>query len=69
MAGDIQMRAVTLLAVALLPAFASAQQVPATAERVVAIKAGRLIDVTNGAVLENVTIVVRASASKRLVRM
>jgi imidazolonepropionase-like amidohydrolase len=53
------MRAVALLAVALLPAFASAQQTPAAPERLVAIKAGRLIDVTNGAVQENVTIVIR----------
>ena len=52
------MRVATLLAVALLPAFASAQT-PATQDRLVAVKAGRLIDVATGAVQENVTIVIR----------
>ena len=52
------MRLVPLLAVALLPALASAQT-PAAPERLVAVKAGRLIDVSNGSVQENVTIVIR----------
>ena len=52
------MRVATLLAVALLPALASAQA-PTAPERLVAVKAGRLIDVSNGAVQENVTIVIR----------
>ena len=34
-------------------------QTPATPERLVAVKAGRLIDVASGAVQENVTIVIR----------
>jgi imidazolonepropionase-like amidohydrolase len=53
------MRVAPMLAVALLPALTAAQQAPTAPERLVAVKAGRLVDVTTGSVQDNVTIVIR----------